>query len=169
MTEFVMGGAGLGMGFEAELQTTHEEYARNGLALIQKLEVRKVGTRWGIRYVGRMPCDFTGVLKGGRFVAFDAKSLSRPAKNRRPDPRQAHQLAYLLDVARLGGLAFYLVRNGPDEACVVWAEQLAGGEKVELRLCLTVRRRYSARPWDWLRMIPLETDGGEGGDGERQE
>ena len=146
-----------GLDFEDELKTTHEEYRRLGLAVITKHEVHKIARRGGgIVYAAKSVSDFTGALTGGRFVAFDAKSLSRPAKTWRPDPRQAHQLEYLLDVTALGGLAFYLVRSGPDTACIVWAEQVKNSGKAELRLCLSVRRRYGPTPWDWLRLMPTE-------------
>lgn len=140
-----------GIVFEEELRTTHEEYLRRGLAVVTKHEVRKVRRRDGtVIYASKSISDFTGVLAGGRFVAFDAKSLYRVAHSWRPDARQLHQLAYLQSVMELGGLAFYLVRNGPDEARLVLPGQLSAGQRVDLMICPAVARSYSSTPWDWL-------------------
>ena len=150
-----------GLDFEEELKVTHEEYRCLGLALITKHEVRKVARRGGgIVYAAKSVSDYTGVLKGGRFVAFDAKSLAKPQETWRPAPRQRHQLAYLRSVAALGGLAFYLVRNGPDEARVVPVASLTNVFSVPLAECGVVRRRYGPTPWDWL--IVLRSEKGEG-------
>lgn len=139
--------------FEDELKTTHEEYRRLGLGLIVKHEVRRVQSRGRLVYAAKSIADFTGVLKGGRFVAFDAKSLAKPQETWRPDARQAHQLEYLRSVAALGGLAFYLVRNGPDEARVVPVTSLTDAFSVSLAECGVVRRRYGPTPWDWLSVV----------------
>ncbi len=143
-----------GIDFEEELKTTHEDYQRRSLAVVSKHEVRKVRRRDGtVIYASKSISDFTGILAGGRFVAFDAKSLRRPALTWRPDARQLHQLAYLQSVAALGGLAFYLLRNGPDEARVVVPEALVEGQRVDLSTCPLVSRSYSTTPWDWLPVV----------------
>ena len=143
-----------GLDFEEELKVTHEEYRCLGLALITKHEVRKVARRGGgIVYAAKSVSDYTGVLKGGCFVAFDAKSLAKPRETWRPDPRQAHQLEYLLAVADLGGLAFYLLRNGPDAVCLVLATELRGGGKASLDTRRSIARRYGPTPWDWYRLL----------------
>jgi hypothetical protein len=140
-----------GADFEDELKTTHEDYQRSGLAVVTKHEVRKVRRRDGsVIYAQKSVSDFTGVLAGGRFVAFDAKSLRRPTQTWKPDARQLHQLAYLRQVAALGGLAFYLVRNGLDEARIVWPGHLVEGQRVDLSTCPLVARAYSSTPWHWL-------------------
>lgn len=143
-----------GADFEAELRTTHEEYQRLGLAVVTKHEVRKVRRRDGtFIYASKSISDFTGILAGGRFVAFDAKSLRQPTLFWRPDARQLHQLAYLRQVAALGGLAFYLVRNGGDEARLVLTDHLEEGLRLDLAGCPRVARTYSSRPWDWLPVL----------------
>jgi penicillin-binding protein-related factor A (putative recombinase) len=140
-----------GAEFEDELKTTHEEYQRRNVAVVSKHEVRKVRRRDGtFIYASKSISDFTGILAGGRFVAFDAKSLRRPALTWKPDARQLHQLAYLQHVAALGGLSFYLVRNGLDEARIVMPAALAEGQRVDLSACALVPRSYSSTPWDWL-------------------
>ena len=143
-----------GADFEDELKTTHEDYQRRNLALISKHEVRKVRRRDGtVIYAQKSVSDFTGVLAGGRFVAFDAKSLRRATLTWKPDLRQLHQLAYLQQVASLGGIAFYLVRNGPDEARIVMPGAVSAEQSVDLSSCPVVRRAYSSTPWDWLPVV----------------
>jgi penicillin-binding protein-related factor A (putative recombinase) len=143
-----------GIDFEEELKTTHEDYQRRGLAIVSKHEVRKVRRRDGsVIYAAKSVSDFTGVLSGGRFVAFDAKSLHRPASTWKPDARQLHQLFYLRQVAGLGGIAFYLVRNGLDEARLVLPGAVAEGQKVDLTVCPLLARSFSAAPWDWLPLV----------------
>jgi len=140
-----------GADFEDELKTTHEDYQRRGLAIVSKHEVRKVRRRDGtVIYASKSIADFTGTLAGGRFVAFDAKSLRRPTLTWKPDARQLHQLAYLRRVAELGGIAFYLVRNGLDEARIVLPQSVEEGKRVDLTTCPLVLRSYSSTPWDWL-------------------
>jgi hypothetical protein len=53
-------------------------------------------------------------------------------------------------VAALGGVAFYLVRNGLDEARLVAPESVSEGQSVNLAACPLIRRQYSSAPWDWL-------------------
>jgi len=140
-----------GADFEDELKTTHEDYQRRDLAVVSKHEVRKVHRRDGtVIYAQKSVSDFTGVLAGGRFVAFDAKSLRRASLTWKPDLRQLHQLAYLQQVAALGGIAFYLVRNGPDEARIVLPGAVSADQHVDLSSCPVVHRAYSSTPWDWL-------------------
>ncbi len=149
-----IGAAYRGADFEDELKTTHEDYRRRNLAVVTKHEVRKVRRRDGtVIYASKSVSDFTGVLAGGRFVAFDAKSLRRPTLTWKPDARQLHQLDYLRQVAALGGIAFYLVRNGGDEARIVLPDALVEGQKVDLSTCPRVTRTYSGTPWDWLAVL----------------
>ena len=143
-----------GADFEDELKTTHEDYQRRGLAVVTKHEVRKVRRRDGtVIYAQKSISDFTGILAGGRFVAFDAKSLRRPTLTWKPDARQLHQLLYLRQVAALGGIAFYLVRNGIDEARIVAPDAVAEGQRVDLSTCPRVDRTFSSTPWDWLTVV----------------
>ena len=86
------------------------------------------------------------MLAGGRFVAFDAKSLRRPAPTWKPDARQLHQLTYLRQTAALGGLAFYLVRNGMDEARIVLPAAVSESVSVDLSTCPLLRRALQQHP-----------------------
>lgn len=143
-----------GADFEDELRTTHEDYRRRQAAVITKHEVRKVRRRDGsVIYAQKSISDFTGLLAGGRFIAFDAKSLRRPARVWKPDARQLHQLEFLKQATALGGLAFYLVRNGLDEARVVLPDAVSEGQSVDLTACPVVTRKYSSAPWDWLPVV----------------
>lgn len=143
-----------GADFEDELRTTHEDYQRRGLAVVSKHEVRKVRRRDGtVIYAQKSISDFTGLLAGGVFVAFDAKSIRSRARTWKPDARQLHQLAYLQQVVELGGIAFYLVRNGLDEARLVPPDAVAEGQRVVLAACPLVARTYSSTPWNWLAIV----------------
>jgi penicillin-binding protein-related factor A (putative recombinase) len=149
-----VGPAYRGADFEDELKTTHEDYQRRNLAIVSKHEVRKVRRRDGtVIYAQKSISDFSGLLASGRFVAFDAKSLRRPALTWKPDARQLHQLTYLRQVADMGGVAFYLVRNGLDEARIVLPAAVLEGQRVDLSTCPLVPRTYSSTPWDWLPLV----------------
>lgn len=102
--------ANRGMAFEKELQTLHDFYEKYGLARIDKQQVRVIPTRDNrtARLIGKSTVDYTGLIAGGRFVAFDAKDCAE--KRIRLDRLQEHQGAYLMGVDALGGLAFVLVR-----------------------------------------------------------
>jgi recombination protein U len=82
-------------------------YAKNKQALILKIPVPIEVTKSGL--INKpSTVDFTGLLSGGRFIAFDAKETkiktSFPLSN-----IHEHQLQYLLRVEELGGLAFFLI------------------------------------------------------------
>lgn len=99
-----------GLALEKELQTLHDFYERHGLARIDKQQVRAIPTKDNriAKIIGKSTVDYTGVIAGGRFVAFDAKDC---AEKRIPLNRlQEHQGAYLMAVDALGGLAFILAR-----------------------------------------------------------
>lgn len=99
-----------GMALEHALMAIHELYERRGLAVIRKNYVKStvVGDGRLARVDGAAIVDFSGVLNGGRHIAFDAKDC----KERRIelDRLAEHQLSYLGDVQALGGMAFILVR-----------------------------------------------------------
>ena len=99
-----------GMALEKALKDIHEDYARLGMAQVDKFDAatKIVGDGKWARVVGRGKVDFIGLLDGGRFVAFDAKDC---AERRIPlDRLESGQLEYLGMVQSLGGLAFILVR-----------------------------------------------------------
>ena len=99
-----------GMALEKALKDIHADYARLGLAQVDKFDAaaRIVGDGQWARVTGRGKVDFIGLLDGGRFVAFDAKDC---AGTRIPlDRLEEGQLEYLGIAHALGGLAFILVR-----------------------------------------------------------
>ena len=113
------GHANRGHFFEQYLEHLHAHYRVQGRARIDFIptptrprndrgEVTWVPVRKGI-------VDFVGVLHGGRFVAFDAKSTRNTrswrvkVSRRSPSNDTTHQWEYLAEVQALGGLAFYLI------------------------------------------------------------
>lgn len=76
-------------------------------SLILKVPVPILYTAKGM-VVQQSTVDYTGVLKGGKFIAFDAKETqsktSFPLSN-----IHDHQLKYLEMVEDLGGIAFFLI------------------------------------------------------------
>lgn len=53
--------------------------------------------------------DFAGILKGGRFIAFDAKETRSKTSFPLANIKQ-HQLNYLNMVSLLGGIAFFMIQ-----------------------------------------------------------
>ena len=82
-------------------------YRKDDKALILKVEVPIIITRKGL-VAKQSTVDYTGTLKGGKSIAFDAKEThsktSFPLAN-----IEDHQLAYLSFQQRLGGIAFFMI------------------------------------------------------------
>ena len=80
-------------------------------ALILKVEVPIIITRKGL-IAKQSTVDYTGTLKGGKSIAFDAKETrsktSFPLAN-----IEDHQLAYLIFQRALEGIAFFMIHFGP--------------------------------------------------------
>jgi recombination protein U len=105
--------------FEEYLQHLHARYRDQGRARIDFVPTptRPHNGRNGVAWVPvhKGIVDFVGVVTGGRFVAFDAKSTrdirSWRVKTSRRSPCNdtTHQWEYLCEVHSLGGLAFYLI------------------------------------------------------------
>jgi recombination protein U len=76
-------------------------------ALILKVPVPILYTNKGM-IVKQSTVDYVGIIKGGTFVAYDAKETesktSFPLAN-----MEQHQIEYLRFVKNLGGLAFFLI------------------------------------------------------------
>jgi penicillin-binding protein-related factor A (putative recombinase) len=111
--------ANRGRFFEEYLQHLHARYRDQGRARIDFIPTptRPHNIRNGVSWVPvrKGIVDFVGVLAGGRFVAFDAKSTrnthSWRIKTSRCSPCNdtTHQWEYLSEVHALGRLAFYLI------------------------------------------------------------
>lgn len=160
--------ANRGMEFESELITMHKFYLNRGLARIEKNYCQSQPVKDGqwAKVIGRAIVDFTGLLNGGRFVAFDAKDCveHRIELNR----LASHQEQYLLDVHALGGIAFILVRfRGKDVFRIpvdVWHDAVmwhdfqrpicrADGWKMRNKSSLTVedlKPEWKCYGCDWL-------------------
>jgi len=82
-------------------------YRKDARALILKVEVPIIITRKGL-VAKQSTVDYTGTLKGGKSIAFDAKETrsktSFPLAN-----IEEHQLAYLQFQQKLGGIAFFMI------------------------------------------------------------
>jgi recombination protein U len=82
-------------------------YRKDKKALILKVATPIILTKKGL-VASSSTVDFTGLIKGGRFLAYDAKETqnktSFPLKN-----IHQHQLHYLELVEELGGIAFFLI------------------------------------------------------------
>lgn len=103
-----------GSAFEEMLNMTNEQYRKEGLALIQKIptpikpieidqEKRVIRLAY---FEQKSTVDYIGVM-GGIPICFDAKECGKkslPFSNIHP-----HQVAFMQDFDRQGGLAFLLV------------------------------------------------------------
>jgi recombination protein U len=107
-----------GGGLERYLDHLHANYARSGLAYLFKvpnpLNPLAPPGKGGIvrgHLMAAVWVDYSGLLKGGRAVAIEAKTFSTggpsfPLKRITP-----HQIQCLTIVHELGGLAFLFVRH----------------------------------------------------------
>ncbi len=96
-----------GKGFEDLLSYVHKIYSRSGRARIDKITVpvRKIGGK--MFHSAKSTVDFTGVIDGGRFIAFDAKQTKN---DRLPmSMLKQHQIDYLREINRRKGLGFFFV------------------------------------------------------------
>jgi penicillin-binding protein-related factor A (putative recombinase) len=102
--------------------------------------------------------DFVGVLSGGRFVAFDAKSTrdvhgwSVKVSRRSPANDAAHQWEYLAEVHALGGLAFYLVYAEVPDRVFLALMPFPIGTKRRFTEMIEVAKDGNGW-WDWLKTL----------------
>lgn len=134
-----------GNDFEDELDAMHERWRAAGTAALQRGHPATVvaGHRSGrpaIRYTGKNGVDFVGVYRTFA-VAIEAKSRAGAVHfallDREDRDTERAECQWLIDHARAGALAFYLVRD-PEFGRVyaITAEHfptLIGGGKVRLR------------------------------------
>ena len=95
----------------------------NDKALILQVPTPIIATKKGL-IPKPSTVDYTGVLKGGRFIAFDAK---RSAIKTRFDIKNIHdhQMSFLKKVIEMGGHGFFLVHLynvHEDKAWIVYPE-----------------------------------------------
>lgn len=108
-------------GNELEKRANHQNiiYRKEKRALILKVDVPIILTNKGL-IAKKSTVDYTGTIKGGKSIAFDAKeTLSKtsfPLAN-----IEDHQLAYLDFQQNLGGIAFFMIHFKslyPDEVFI---------------------------------------------------
>ena len=96
-----------GSDLEKRANKANLKYRKQKEALILKVPVPILYTAKGL-VVQQSTVDYTGLIKGGKFLAFDAKETqnktSFPLRN-----IHEHQLNYLELVEELGGIAFFLI------------------------------------------------------------
>lgn len=102
--------ANRGSGFEELITYASNQYKRQGVAIINKVPTPVTVLKGGKGFFKeKSTVDYTGTLKGGRFVCFEAKETKQtnsfPLKN-----IHQHQIDYMQNVSDIGGLAFLIVR-----------------------------------------------------------
>ena len=102
-----------GMKLENIIAYANDNYKQRGIARIDKIPTPTVVTgKSGNRinsgfYSQKSTVDYTGVLLGGQFVAFDCKQTS--GKRLPLGNISEHQMRYMEDVQRMGGIAFLVI------------------------------------------------------------
>jgi penicillin-binding protein-related factor A (putative recombinase) len=154
--------ANRGRFFEEYLQHLHTRYREQGRARIDFIPTptRAHNGRDGVTWkpVHKGIVDFVGVLSGGRFVAFDAKSThdvhgwSVKVSRRSPANDAAHQWEYLADVHALGGLAFYLIYAETLDRVFVARMPFPVEERQRFTDMIEVIKDENGW-WDWLRAL----------------
>lgn len=104
-----------GSRFEALIERACERYRKDGVAIIYKnSEPLRPSGKFGkggvisAYYQKKSVPDFTGVLKGGQAIMFEAKHVT--GKPSMPFNRlQEHQEEYLIDFGNMGAKSFVLI------------------------------------------------------------
>lgn len=86
---------------------TNIKLRQNNIALIMKVPVPIMYTAKGL-VAQASTVDYTGLILGGKYVAFDAKECQSKTSFPLANIHQ-HQLLYLELVQKLGGLAFFMI------------------------------------------------------------
>jgi recombination protein U len=151
--------ANRGSFFEEYLQCLHNRYRVDGRA---RIDLIPIPTRpqsdcsqvtWVPTHKGLV--DFVGLLSGGRFVAFDAKSTRDKRNWRVKTSRRSlsndttHQWEYLRQVQELGGLAFYLIFAEALER-VFLARMVFPADETQCFTNLLEVPKDGNGWWDWL-------------------
>jgi len=127
-------------------------YRKNSEALILQIPVPMILTEKGI-IVKESTVDFAGLVKGGKFIAYDAKETQSKTSFPLSNIKQ-HQFLYLELVANLGGIAFFLIhfkKLHEDEAFYVPIDFLSKYWKGKMgRKSIP----YKALPKEWL--VPID-------------
>jgi penicillin-binding protein-related factor A (putative recombinase) len=110
-----------GKALELSLEYLHNLYRADGLADIyhERTAGKFVGNGKFVPDPEKSRPDFTGVISpvgtrnypGGRFIAFDAKSVSGKELRWRLKKDRAHQFEALASLDHFGAIAFFLIEN----------------------------------------------------------
>jgi penicillin-binding protein-related factor A (putative recombinase) len=156
------GHANRGRFFEEYLHHLHARYRQQGRARIDFIPTptRPHNSQGGVAWVPvrKGTVDFVGVLAGGCFVAFDAKTTRNSrswrvkTSRRSPGNDTTHQWEYLADVHELGGLAFYLVYAEPLDRVFVALMPFPVGERQLFAEMIEVAKDENGW-WDWLSAV----------------
>lgn len=108
---------------ESRVNKINIKYRMENKALILKVPTPIIPTKKGL-VPKPSTVDYTGVLEGGRFIAFDAKQT---VVKTRFDIKNIHdhQLNFLNKVNSLGGIGFFLVhlyKVHKDKAYIIYPE-----------------------------------------------
>lgn len=104
---------------EKRAHKCNNTYRKKNEALILKIPVPIIMTAKGL-VPTQSTVDFAGLIKGGRFIAYDAKETQSKTSFPLSNLKQ-HQVEYLKLVDELGGIAFFLIhfkKVYPDQAFV---------------------------------------------------
>ena len=159
----------LGRAWEAQLQVWHKAYKTNNQAYVihapppvKVLSVVKPDGSFQARWWKKGPCDFIGVVAGGRAVVFDAKHC---ASDRWPfKSLEVHQARALHAATQSGAFAFVALRMGRKALVLPWTafatvySDWANGKSQHGAASLTLQElRAIATPMDssgWLHAVP---------------
>jgi hypothetical protein len=165
----VAGGAAAlraGRTFEEELEATHESAEYSALCAMARAFPPVGGKPGALFFRGKGKVDFVGHVLGVP-VALDAKS-NRAEASYHHDPRDYHELDFLLDWRARGGVAFLLVLDRSIDTLYLVDDvaRLRAGANVQLRthargraavapLVPAVHRTEAARTLDAMRGKPV--------------
>lgn len=109
--------ANRGLSLERLIELSNQQYRRQGLAVVHKVPTHWVPLRGaegkitGAKVAEKAAVDFLGcVAPSGRLIAFDAKQ-NRDERRFPLDERWSHEVAFLQDVSRTGGITFLLIEQ----------------------------------------------------------
>ena len=92
---------------EKKANTVNMQYRKVKKALMLKVPVPILMTAKGL-IAQQSTVDYTGLIQGGKFVAFDAKETQTKTSFPLANIHQ-HQLIYLEYVRELGGISFFMI------------------------------------------------------------
>ena len=104
---------------EKRASKINNKYRKKKEALILKVPVPIIMTRKGL-IAQQSTVDYTGLINGGTYIAFDAKETLSKTSFPLANIKQ-HQLVYLELVRDLGGIAFFFIHFKnlhPDQAFI---------------------------------------------------